>query len=64
MKKISKTNLKKKIEQILDIAPFLHMNPESVYLALLKEYPLSAIKECIKELKEESKLDENYEWVE
>ena len=51
--KISKEVLKKKILQVLEIAPYLHENPEDMYLALMKDYPLRAVKECIEELKEE-----------
>jgi len=62
--KINKEKLKKKILGILDIAPYLYKNPEDIYVALLRIYPLKAIEICIKELKEEMKLetDEEFEW--
>jgi len=66
--KVSKKQLKKKILQVLDIAPYLYENPEEVYLALLRKYPLEAVEICIKELKEEAKVElrkeEEFEWVE
>jgi len=58
--KINKKDLKTKILQVLDIAPYL--KAEELYLALMKGFPLSAIEECLKELKAEAKLDEEYEW--
>jgi len=66
MKKISKKKLKNEILKILDIAPYLHKNPENIYIALLKKYPLRAIEICVDELKKERKLEleEEFEFAE
>lgn len=50
-KQISMKELEEKIEEVLDIAPFL--NTEDIWLALLKKYPLSSIEKIMKKRKKE-----------
>ena len=69
MKKISKEELRRKILDVLNIAPYLWKEPIDVWKTVNydennPDYPLGAIKEIIEELKEESLLDidEPWEW--